>query len=168
MKKTALPLLGVALFIVIAGIFVKKSTTGNLSPTATAIPKKLSTTASIVVSDIRIPVEVANTNEDRERGLSGRDSLDANEGMLFVFDTKGVDPVFWMKDMKFPLDLIWIRNGKISQIDRSIPAPQPDQQNSDLKLYSSKVPTDYVLEVNAGFAQKYNMKVGDPVVIPAI
>jgi uncharacterized membrane protein (UPF0127 family) len=68
-----------------------------------------------------------------------------------------------MKDMKFALDFIWVNNGKVVQIDANIPAPDINTPDNQLKLYKSKFPVDSVLEVNAGFALKSNIKVGDKV-----
>src|SRR4030042_2564613 len=57
----------------------------------------------------KIFVEIADTPEKRSQGLSGRDNLSQNQGMLFIFNQPAI-PSFWMKDMNFPLDFIWINN----------------------------------------------------------
>ena len=73
--------------------------------------------------------------------------------MLFVFETKNVTPSFWMKDMQIPLDLIWIKDGKIVKIDKNAPV-EKDVPDNKLKIYSAGSPIDYVLEVNAGYSEK--------------
>ena len=116
-KQIILPILAVAAFIVIVGIFVQKSSSLNLpglfTPKPTAQIEKI-----MAIGDKKIGVQIADTAEKRKNGLSGITSLKENSGMLFVFDTKGASPLFWMKDMLIPLDLIWISNGKIVQIDK--------------------------------------------------
>jgi hypothetical protein len=84
--------------------------------------------------------------------------------MLFLYNIKR-PAVFWMKGMRFPLDIIWIADGKVVQIDKQAPH-EPGVADPDLKRYISNEPVDAVLEVNAGFAEKNGIKVGDPVVIP--
>lgn len=103
-----------------------------------------------------IKVEVADTREKREKGLSGRQSLPENQGMLFVFDTFGYYS-FWMKDMNFSLDFIWISGNEIKEITRNV---RPEDYQSP-KTLSSKNKIDKVIEVNAGLAEKLGIKEGD-------
>lgn len=105
-------------------------------------------------------VEVANTPELRKTGLGGRESLASNSGMLFVFDRAG-KPSFWMKAMKFPIDIIWIKGSKIVDILQNVQPPSGDQADSALPLYAPVTEVDKVLEVNAGDVVKYGIKVGD-------
>ncbi len=86
-----------------------------------------------------------------------RDSLPQNEGMLFVYD-QPTDLRFWMKDMRFPLDMIWIdHNKKIVHIEQDVkPSSYP-------KVFSAKTLAQYVLETNANYVSKHNIKVGDAV-----
>jgi len=95
--------------------------------------------------------------------LSGRNILDENNGMLFVFNEDSATQ-FWMYGMKFPLDIVWISNScKI--IDITYNAEQPENPNSseDLVLYSSKLPSTYALEINSGEVNLYNIKIGEQV-----
>ena len=103
-----------------------------------------------------IAVEIADEAEERWQGLSNRESLGGGSGMLFVFPHKQVQN-FWMKDMNFPLDIIWIADNKVVKIDSDLPpaGPAPDI------TYSSVHPVNYVLEVNAGFAEEHKIKAGD-------
>ena len=90
------------------------------------------------------------------RGLSDVKILDKDSGMLFVFPTKEVR-TFWMKDMNFPLDIIWITDNKIIGIEKNL---QPEGSHP-LRSYQSPSAVNYVLEVNAGFCEKEKIKIGD-------
>ncbi|HUC94747.1 MAG TPA: DUF192 domain-containing protein [Candidatus Saccharimonadales bacterium] len=160
-KQVLLPILAVIVFIIAVGIFVRKTSSLNLTgfgtPQPTARPEK-----TITIGSKTIQVQIADTTQEREQGLSGVSSLAQDKGMLFVFDTK-VTAVFWMKDMLFPLDMIWIADGKIVAINKNIPKPAPNTPDNQLKTYSPGQFIDRVLEVNAGFADKNKIKVGDSV-----
>ncbi len=112
-------------------------------------------------------VEVASTSLEQTRGLSFRPSLGANDGMFFIFATGSVQS-FWMKDMNFPLDMIWISGDTVIGFAQNVPAPAPRTALWNLPLYVSPDNTDNVLEVNAGVVAKYNIRVGDTVTIGAI
>lgn len=115
---------------------------------------------SVKINDIAIEVDIADNKQERSQGLSGRDSLAENEGMLFVFE-RHTTPTFWMKDMNFPIDIIWISDERIVQIDESVPNPEPGTSLSKLPLYAPSQPVNYVLEVNAGFSEDNGIGVGD-------
>lgn len=102
-----------------------------------------------------VNVEIAETSKQRELGLSGRQSLASDAGMLFVFeepDRYG----FWMKDMNFPLDFIWIKDSKVIEITSNVP-------ETNLNIYKPKEAVDKVLEVNAGWASKNQINIGDSI-----
>ncbi|KKT32634.1 MAG: hypothetical protein UW20_C0011G0004 [Candidatus Woesebacteria bacterium GW2011_GWB1_44_11] len=166
-KHIILPILGVLVFIVVVGLLVRKSGSPGLAnifiPKPTGGPVK-----TITVSAAKIDVQIADTAEKRVAGLSGVTSLKENEGMLFVFDAKGVTPLFWMKGMLIPLDLIWIGDGKIVKIDKNIPIPPPGTPDVNLQTYSPGAPVDYVLEVNAGFSDRNSVNVEDDVDLSGI
>jgi uncharacterized membrane protein (UPF0127 family) len=107
-------------------------------------------------------VEVAVTPEDRVRGLSGRDSLAEDAGMLFdLVDPRR--PGFWMKDMRFPLDMVWIDERKnVVGVSANV-EPQPGVPDSELRRYSPPTPVRYVLELNAGAAERLGLGAGDAV-----
>lgn len=114
--------------------------------------------------DIVVSVEVANTPRTHEQGLSGHAPLGPNEGMLFLFpDTKVY--AFWMKDMLFPIDIIWIREGRIVDITTDVAVPVEGQE---LQLYRPIEVIDTVLEVKAGFAREHGLKLGLPVKVEAV
>lgn len=118
----------------------------------------------VTINDTVIKVEVADDEESRITGLSGRDSLEDGNGMLFVFDDKQ-QVEFWMVDMKFPIDIIFIDDTKIVDIDANVPIPAEGANKAALPTYSPSVPVNYVLEVPAGFSEKNSIKVGDTVKI---
>jgi len=108
-------------------------------------------------------VEVASTTIEQTRGLSFRTGLDQGHGMLFLFSSAGIQN-FWMKDMNFPIDIIWIAGENVAGFVENA-EPQPGVALWNLKIYSSPDGVDKVLEVVAGTVAKDNIKVGDPVVI---
>lgn len=111
------------------------------------LPTKTVPTASI--HNITIALEIAKTPEEKIKGLSGRVSLPPNHGMIFVYEDKDI-PEFWMKDMLFPLDILWIDEGIIVDIHENVPPPAKDTPDNQLEFYSPKQPITLVLEVNAG------------------
>jgi uncharacterized membrane protein (UPF0127 family) len=104
-----------------------------------------------------INVVVADTPAEQEQGLSGHSPLAAGDGMLFVFKAPALYG-FWMKDMLFPLDIIWISaDHKITYIEKSLqPSTYPE-------TFAPKLPSQYVLEVIAGTADKNHWTVGEDV-----
>jgi hypothetical protein len=123
MKQVLLPILAATAFIVIVGVLFgnpQKGTNLFQNPTPTSVTSSQKT---IQVGSVSLKIKLANTDEARSKGLSGISSLPADEGMLFIFDQKGTTPAFWMKDMLIPLDIIWIKDSKVSQIDKNIQPP---------------------------------------------
>jgi uncharacterized protein len=115
---------------------------------------------SVKIAGQNIKVDLALTPAEQEQGLSGRQNLLPNTGMLFVFENPD-DYLFWMKDMNFPIDIIWIsQDFKVVYIEKnatpeSYPAaygPGPNDEKAK-----------YVLEVVSGFSDKNNLRVGDSV-----
>lgn len=156
-KKIIIYLVGAALFIVAVGIFLQKSSTFN--PKVTPTPTGISS-PSVTIGSKEIDVTLARTPQDREKGLGGVSTLDSESGMLFVFEKPENPQVFWMKGMLIPIDIIWIRDGKIVKIDKNVPVPAQNTPDNKLKTYSAGQIVDYVLEVNAGFSDKNSIKTG--------
>lgn len=102
-------------------------------------------------------VELATTPAQLAKGLSGRDSLPADHGMLFVFETEDYWS-FWMHEMRFPLDIIWFNSGK-----QAVFLEQDLQPcgNDTCPTFSPTVRAMYVLEVNAGFVAAHQISPGD-------
>ncbi len=105
-----------------------------------------------------VKVELAVSAAERKRGLMNRKKLEKNKGMLFVFSSADRQS-FWMKNTLIPLDLIFFDdNWRIVDIKKNF-APCV---NNPCEIYSSAVPAKYVLEINAGLADKDGIKVGQP------
>jgi uncharacterized membrane protein (UPF0127 family) len=113
---------------------------------------------SLLIGEQQLEVEVVNTNSSISQGLSGRSQLGA-DGMLFVFPRSQI-VTFWMKEMMFPLDLIWINNGLVVGVAEDIPAPNPDTPLSALPTYAPPTAVDMVLEVEAGKAKEWGIATG--------
>ncbi|MBS1254906.1 MAG: hypothetical protein MAG581_00703 [Deltaproteobacteria bacterium] len=103
-----------------------------------------------------IPVEVADTIKKRSLGLGKRSVLKKGWGMLFVFEKRKMQR-FWMKDMQFPLDIIWLDNHRIVQINNNV---QPVNSGAVPELITSSVPVNFVLEIAAGHAEELKLKTG--------
>lgn len=107
-----------------------------------------------------ISTEIVDTPALMSKGLSGRNSLAKNSSMLFAFSQEGFYD-FWMPNMNFPIDIIWMdQNYQIVDVSPNV-QPMPDKSLEELPKYRSSVPAQYVLETNAGFYQQYDLKVGD-------
>ena len=115
----------------------------------------------IKIKDVSFVVEVVSTPTDTSKGLSGRSELKPRTGMFFILPGP---TQFWMKDMQFPLDIIWIGNtGKIVDITKDAKPPSADTPMWLLPLYSSRLPAKYALEINAGEADSLQLSIGDNV-----
>lgn len=125
-------------------------------------PQELS---KIKVGNSEIFVEIADNDRERVRGLSGRESLAEDVGMLFLYDRDTI-PAFWMYEMRFDIDIIWIRDSVVVDISENVPAPEPDTPRAELPRYYPSTTVDSILEVNAGFVEQNSISIGDKVVLP--
>lgn len=149
MAKLALFLMGITLGVVVAGVpFVTK---------LTSLERK----AEIKINNQIIVVDVARDPKARERGLSGRSSLGVNEGMLFIFEEAGRHP-FWMRGMRIPVDIVWIRQNRIVGFEENVP-PEVGVPDSELTLYYPPLAVEKVLELAAGRAKLLRAAIGDEV-----
>lgn len=114
----------------------------------------------ILVGSHKILVQIADNPQLRAKGLGGRDSLEEEEGMLFIFEAPDFYR-FWMKDMKIPLDFIWIRGDEIIDITENVPPPK--NVSDYLPVYQPKQVVDKVLEVNAGWVKRHEVKIRDKI-----
>ena len=121
-------------------------------------PETLGEEVTLKIGAAQIDAEIADANEEIVQGLSTRTTLGENSGMYFVLEKREIAK-FWMKDMLFSLDIIWIDDGKIIGIVKEAPTPS----DKDIPTYTSPGPVTHVLEVNAGFSKEHNIKVGDRV-----
>lgn len=115
---------------------------------------------TVYINKKLVQVEIADNSLARYKGLSFRKELCGNCGMLFVYDSSR-ERIFTMRNMKFPLDFIWINDNKIIQINKEI---NPAQKNKETPMIKGPK-SNYVLEVNAGFCDKNNIKTGDKIIL---
>ncbi len=117
-------------------------------------------TESLKYSDLKInntviKVRIADTPMEQARGLSGLATLAQDKGLLFVFNQPTI-PRFWMKEMRFPIDIIWIDEEKqIIGIEHNL------SPNTFPQIYSPNAPIIYALEVNATWTKQHNINIGD-------
>jgi uncharacterized protein len=109
----------------------------------------------VSLGTVKVKAEAVRTPERLHLGLSYRQELPEGRGMLFFMPEISVQ-TFCMRGMRFPLDLIWIIDGRVAGITKKIPPTFPGN-------LPSPTPVNYVLEVPGGFADKYGIRVGDPV-----
>lgn len=117
-------------------------------------PTPLATTkATIAGQPLRL--QVADSESERTQGLSGQTGLGSHEGMLFVFEQTDMH-CFWMKDMKFAIDILWFDSAKklIYQEQNVMPSSYP-------RRFCPPAPATYVIEVSAGKSAEYDWRVGD-------
>lgn len=114
--------------------------------------------STIKINGKSFEVEVADTPQKKSKGLSGKEELDKNKGMLFLYG-KEQRPEFWMKDMSFSLDFIWIKGNEVMDLDRNI---EPEEVQPPQTITPSKE-VDKVLEVNSGVIEEYDINIGDRV-----
>ena len=132
----------------------------TLTPTPTLFPEG---GARVVIGDAVYWVDLALTPEERTRGLSGRPSLNIHAGMLFVYEEDN-PRTFWMPDMHFPLDMVWIRSDCIVDgVTSDVPNPPADTPRDQLPRYPSTGPVRFILEINAGQAVAHGIVPGAPV-----
>lgn len=119
------------------------------------------TTPYVTIGSAKIFVEIAKDDVALRKGLSGRESLGPDQGMLFIFP-KPDRYRFWMPDMRFPIDIIWIgADKKVAAITPDVP---PESNPASPHFYRPPKPAQYVLEVKTGFAKNKNVKTGDAVI----
>ena len=111
------------------------------------------------IGSARVRVEIADTIAKQQQGLSDRAGLPKDQGMYFPMGGPSRH-TFWMQRMNFPLDVLWIRDGRIVDISENVPQPKPGEQPVTM---SPKDPADAVLEVNTDFTEKHGVKIGDTI-----
>ncbi len=137
-------------WLVICGLFAGILGTGCSRPAARAVNQ-------VCFKDKCFDVEVVQRKEDLQRGLQLRKSLDPGGGMLFVF-SQSRPHSFWMKDTLIPLDMIWMDYArKIVHIEHDVPPCAADP----CPRYTPPHEALYVLEINAGYARKMGVQLGD-------
>jgi uncharacterized membrane protein (UPF0127 family) len=112
-------------------------------------------THRVMVNGRALFLEIADTPDKREQGLSHRKQMNRDQGMLFLFEMAD-QHTFWMKDTRMPLDIIWLREGKVVDLV-TLPPPEPLQMPA---IHTPQQSADRVLELNAGMATEYGIERG--------
>lgn len=119
--------------------------------------KFLSNKRRVVIGNTTLLVDIADTQAEREKGLSGREPLVARTGMLFIFD-KPDTYGFWMKEMNFNIDIIWF-----NEYGEIIYVVQDAKPESYPETFMPPKKSLYVLETQSGFVKKEGLKIGDKI-----
>jgi uncharacterized membrane protein (UPF0127 family) len=149
---------------------INNSTNNNTNPILKAIQEGLSADnkylkAKVTVKGFELNADVPITSELMARGLAVKNQLKESEAMLFVFE-ESAQHSFWMKDMKFPIDIIWLdSDGKVGHIEQNL---QPCVSVLICTSYSPDIDSQYVLETVAGFTQRHNISVGTDIDIELV
>jgi uncharacterized membrane protein (UPF0127 family) len=102
---------------------------------------------------------LAKTSSEQEVGLAKFNKIGKNQGMLFIFLQSDYYS-FWMKNMKFPIDIIFINKSVIVDVFQNVPF---QKNNDNLPIYTTHKKADGVLEINSGLSKEYKIKTGDKV-----
>ena len=112
------------------------------------------------INDFTINLDIALTDKQKHEGLSIKSSMKENEGMLFIFEEPTLQS-FWMKGMKFPIDIIWLdENLSIVYIEKSL---NPCKSWVNCPSYKPTAEALYVLETISGFSEEHDLKIGDKI-----
>lgn len=154
----------VYLLLIVAVIALAIIQRGNINflPFLSSQNKSSSSNPTATINKKTFKLLLAKSENERMIGLSNLKKLDKNTGMLFVFEEKGAYS-FWMNNMKFPIDMLFISDDTIVTIVENAPTPSKNQSLTTLKRYKPSDPVNYVLELNAGQAKKYKIKQGNKV-----
>ena len=147
MKPQILAFAGIILILILVPIFGLFD--GNVSG------KVLRPFVTMYINQTYIDAELAETEKERQLGLALRPGILEDRGMLFLFDTDDMHGI-WMKEMQFPIDILWLNEEFIVTGHEEGVPPE-----SFPAVFVGDVPSRYVLEVNDGFAQKHDIKIGD-------
>ncbi len=135
------------LIIVICVVLLVKPTKQQSTPTI-----------DITIKDKTLSLEIAKSAIQKSRGLSNRNSLCPNCGMIFVYRIESIYP-FWMKNTLIPLDIIWVnKQGTVVDIIQGKP--------NDLSILTPKSKALYIIELNLDTSNNLNLKIGDQIQIP--
>lgn len=167
-------IVGILAVVALVSLFAGNifSTTSSVETThnveVSAQQGSVATTSSRLLrrGDIVLNLLIADTDATLERGLSGRSALPPDQAMLFVFPEPQIYS-FWMKDMKFSIDIAWMRTDadttrtNAEKILTIVDIKSNVSPNTFPKIFTPKEKALYVLETNAHFFEKNNISVGD-------
>ena len=143
-----------SLFLVFCAILITLAFFWLFTP-----PKKEANFSAEIKGEL-FSLEIANQPEQWVQGLSGQQSMADNQGLLFIFpDYK--QRSFWMKDMLFAIDILWLKDNEVVGFAKNVPPPPLGTSDSDLESYISPLPINMVLEVVAGTVDRLDIEKGD-------
>jgi hypothetical protein len=112
---------------------------------------------TILIDDVPLQVQVADTAPRRVRGLMFQDQLPYDQGMIFVFDKEGIHSL-WMLNMQFSLDMIWFdKDGNVIHIEKNIPPCKTALETMTCQSITPDGESIYILEVTSGFVDKFKI-----------
>lgn|GEM_PF-3565840 len=139
---------------------------GVLSIVPSVTQEHLFTTVKFAPSDALFELEVADSPEERTKGLMFRESMEERHGMIFLFDDEKLR-YFWMKNTLIALDMIFIdKHWRIIKVQANVP-PCSETETPTCRVYGSDAPAKYVIELNAGTAKKYGIRDGSSAILSA-
>lgn len=115
----------------------------------------------LTIAGQELKVLVAKTPSRQYEGCSNKDDLGKYDGMLFIFNDFNNHPMV-MRNMRFSLDIVWLDGEKIVDFAKNL-QPEPGKNERELTPYLGRVKNNMVLELPAGFLDKYEVKIGDKV-----
>ena len=151
-------ILGIILVIIAGVFFYQNRPDGGFG----LIKSNDAPKSTVKINNQTFKIETATTSAELQKGLSGRESLPKDQGLLFIFDHKDFH-TFWMKNMKFPIDILFINGDEIVSIEKN--AQPMKSADEELPLFKPSEVADKVLEINSGLADKYEIKTGDKIEI---
>ena len=119
-------------------------------------------TVTVRVDRAKVRAVIAAEDASRAKGLGGSGVLNEEQGMFFVLSTTNI-PTFIMKDVGFPIDIIWINGDTVIEVTPNVPPDPPGIAPEKAPRYQPSAPANRVLEVNAGWAARNGVQPGDPV-----
>ena len=122
--------------------------------------KGMQTTGTATIGEHKFAIEVVRDAKAQQIGLIKYNGIKDDQGMLFLFTQPGRYG-FWMRNMKFPIDIIFINGEKVVSLVENVKPVNQNEPNPP--IYSPSAPADKVLEINAGLVKKYSIKQGDTV-----
>lgn len=148
--------------VIASSIFLKYHPTNNDTFTNLFPNNAMITTTQpqATIKGHKITLLLAKTDKEKFQGLSERNTLAENTGMLFVFQRAGYYQ-FWMRHVKFPLDILYITGNTIVATKKNV--QNPDYTNQHPPIIKASVPANKILELPAGFSKKYHILVGDTI-----
>lgn len=159
-KPNAVKVTALIVLIAVAAFIVINNFTNNTEPEVKYYTFKkegeLTFTDSLGNTKIKIDLEIADNEYERQLGLMNRKSMEENQGMLFIFEFERMQS-FWMRNTLIPLDMLFINK------EKEIVTIHKNTKTLSAQSYPSAAPAIYVVEVVGGFTDKYNIVVGDKI-----